>query len=734
MTDLAKVVRLEVTNDRLIKTRLARLPVELQACAEQSSRLFSPLLEACLDRFDDQLFACADASTEHKDQSIYFNAMRRVRQQRSAFIKRFCARLQEAFASLDTSENAQAAPLSADSLSLMRPEDLDELIAVEAMITRSLKAFSQAIAQLSFRMDSLVAVTVYARNNPLGPESLCQVLTSAALQLDVPASIKLILLKAFEETVLIALEPVYLAFNEMLNGGIKNSSEGTQSESSQVPAGNAQRKSTGSKRQTQNSSAQSPQVALESGAAKSANSQSFDDELAAVLNELAQGNNAERQSIKGVTTTALAQMLNQLQRLPFERVMQTEDLLAALGRQNGQVIELTRSQRETINLVTILFQFVVEDKSIPADFSRLLLRLQIPLFRAALLDGDFFSQKGHAARRLLNEIAISAVGWPSNKEAPLFQKAEAIISAVTQGFDTDTALFLVLLEDFSAFFEQEKRRAAFCERRLTNAQDGKMHAEKARKRVAVEVGLRTDGFHLVDPLREFVTTVWFQVLFVRCLRAGNDTLPWRDGLQALTDLVWSVQPLKTAKDRHALIVMVPNLMERLRLGLEEIGFDPFATADFFTLLNRIHRDSVAGFLTINPPTEETQVEQSKFSAPQLSKAAQPMEGPEDLHWQQVTTFTPGTWFDFIETDKPVLRCRLAAVIKQTGNYIFVNRSGVKVAERDHRQLAQGLRTGQLRPIDSSLLYDRALEEVVAGLRKTSRSPLDIPQTKHDKKD
>lgn len=731
MTDLAKVVRLEVTNDRLIKSRLARLPVELQACAEQSNRLFAPLLETCLDRFDDQLFACADASAEHKDQSIYFNAMRRVRQQRGAFLKRFGARLQEAFASLDTSEIAQVAPLTADSLSLMRPEDLDELIAVEAMITRSLKAFSQAIAQLSFRMDSLVTITVYARNNPIGPESLCQVLTSAALQLDVPASVKLILLKAFEETVLVALEPVYGALNEILSGGIKNPLDNTK-DSHQTPVGSAQRKSAAGNQQTQKTS----KVAVESNSSKSVHSQSFDEELATVLNELAQGTGSERQSIKGVTTTALVHLLSPLQRLPFEQVMQPEDLVSALGRHTGQVIELTRSQRETVNLVSILFQFVLEDKTIPADFSQVLLRLQIPLFKVALLDSDFFNQKGHGARRLLNEIALSAIGWPSNQEDPLFRKAVAVIRAVTENFDTNTSLFAVLLEDFSALFEQEKRRAAFSERRLTNAEDGKMQAEKARKRVAVEVGLRTDGFYLVEPLREFVTTVWFQVLFVRCLRAGNDTLPWRDGLQALTDLVWSVQPLKTAKDRHALIVMVPNLMERLRLGLEEIGFDPFATADFFTLLNRIHRDSVAGFLTIKSPAEVSQAnsEKSKFSEPQASSAAKTMEGPDDLHWQQVATFTPGTWFDFIEIDKPVLRCRLAAVIKQTGNYIFVNRSGVKVAERDHRQLAQGLRTGQLRPIDSSLLYDRALEEVVAGLRKTNKSPLDMPQTKQDKKD
>ena len=61
-------------------------------------------------------------------------------------------------------------------------------------------------------------------------------------------------------------------------------------------------------------------------------------------------------------------------------------------------------------------------------------------------------------------------------------------------------------------------------RRVIEAEHAKAQAEKARKRVSVEVGLRMDGFILSEPLREFIGNVWFQVLFVRCLRAGNDSL------------------------------------------------------------------------------------------------------------------------------------------------------------------------------------------------------------------
>ncbi len=64
------------------------------------------------------------------------------------------------------------------------------------------------------------------------------------------------------------------------------------------------------------------------------------------------------------------------------------------------------------------------------------------------------------------------------------------------------------------------------------------------------------------------------------------------------------------------------------------------------------------------------------------------------------------------------RCRLAAFIRPTGKYIFVNRNGMKVAEKTQQELAQALQRGHVRPLDNSMLFDRALETVVSSLRKS----------------
>jgi hypothetical protein len=67
-----------------------------------------------------------------------------------------------------------------------------------------------------------------------------------------------------------------------------------------------------------------------------------------------------------------------------------------------------------------------------------------------------------------------------------------------------------------------------------------------------------------------------------------------------------------------------------------------------------------------------------------------------------------------------LRCKLAAFIKATGKYIFVNRSGAKVAEYHREELAEALGTNQIAMLDDGLIFDRALESIIDNLRNSRK--------------
>lgn len=84
---------------------------------------------------------------------------------------------------------------------------------------------------------------------------------------------------------------------------------------------------------------------------------------------------------------------------------------------------------------------------------------------------------------------------------------------------------------------------------------------------------------------------------------------------------------------------------------------------------------------------------------------------------QVDSLHTGSWMEFTQDDQRKLRCKLAAIIKSTGRYIFVNRSGVKVLEKTRMTLALEFKNNTVLLLDNALLFDRALESVIGNLRR-----------------
>ncbi len=86
--------------------------------------------------------------------------------------------------------------------------------------------------------------------------------------------------------------------------------------------------------------------------------------------------------------------------------------------------------------------------------------------------------------------------------------------------------------------------------------------------------------------------------------------------------------------------------------------------------------------------------------------------------EQVDRFAQGSWFEVSEDSKPTYRCRLAAAIKSVDKFIFVNRNGMKVAEKSRQELAIALQQGHFSILDDGMLFDRALESVIGNLRQS----------------
>ncbi|VXC80809.1 conserved hypothetical protein [Pseudomonas sp. 8Z] len=736
---------------------VGRLPVALIQVRDKAAQQLKLSLQSLFDNADDTLFEMADRATSNAEQNAFFEAMRDLRLKRKSIERGFLQKVFEAFATLNQYEIGKPQPtldtVSFDSLSLVQNDDLEETVAMDSMVARVISRDGVALGHLSTRLNAVISRKLDDKSNPLGPHLLCEYFLDACSGLGVEIKVKLIILKLFEKYVLGSCDNLYAEANQVLvNVGV-------------LP----ELKSAPPRRQSHSTNAMAAQANAEGGIPLLAGADEGVQEVFGVLQELlaevrgtAMPRRANANDALPISTNDLMRLLSHIQqRAPaqvavddFDLRPQLEQLLARASAKTGKTRVVGEVDEDVINLVSMLFEFILDDRTLPDSLKALIARLQIPMLKVAVLDKTFFSRGSHPARRLLNEIASAALGWVDRDDVQrdsLYQRIEQVVQRLLNDFVDDPAIFSELLADFMAFTGDERRRSELLEQRTRDAEEGSAKAELARREVERALNERLLGKTLPEVVVRLLREAWSKVLMLTYLKHGVSSPEWQAALQTMDDLVWSVEPHEEPEDRQRLLQLVPSLLKALREGMSSAAFDPFSTSEFFSQLEVLHVQAFQRFkrpmpeqvgdaavveeggehlldvpLLDSEPEQATGepvmvevVEEIVLLAPGQSRPQEPeaLLDEDDDAVQQVDNLRVGSWVEFQEDEEHKLRCKLAAIIKPTGKYVFVNRTGMKVLEKTRTGLAVEFRRNSIRLLDDALLFDRALESVIGNLRR-----------------
>ncbi|WXL25068.1 DUF1631 domain-containing protein [Ectopseudomonas mendocina] len=734
---------------------IARLPAVLAAVRDKAAEQLRQAQQALFDNADDTLFEMADRATTNAEQNAFFEAMRDLRLRRKQIEQAFLHKVAESFATLNQYEIGRPVldPVSFESLSLVQNDALEEAVAVESMVAKVISRDGQALGHLTARLNALVSKKLDEKNNPVGPASLCAAFMDCCGSLGVEIRVKLIVLKLFDKYVLSDLGQLYAESNALLiEAGVLPEIKSTPPRRPQsAPA------STGT---TSFSATGDGAAASEEGV------QEMFGLLQGLLSQtrgLVATQRPRPVDALPITSNDLMRLLSHMQqRTPvqvdsdFDLREQLENLLSRASAKSGKTRVVGEMDEDVINLVSMLFEFILDDRTLPDSLKALIGRLQIPMLKVAVIDKSFFSRGSHPARRLLNEIAAAALGWSDQAEAQrdtLFQKIEQVVQRLLNDFTDDPQIFADLLADFTAFMGDERRRSELLEQRTRDAEEGSAKAALARQAVEQALNDRLLGRTLPEVVVRLLQDAWSNVLMLTCLKHGEASAEWQAVLNSMDDLIWSVEPHDQPEDRERLLKLLPVLLKTLRQGLEDCAYDPFASETFFVQLEPLHLQALQRFNPVQPaepvaapevvrdaeglelplldatvispepqvdaPVMVEVVEEIVLLAPgEQREPVQDVELDEnDTAVQQVDALRVGSWVEFQQDEGRKLRCKLAAFIKPTGKYIFVNRNGMKVLEKTRMGLAVEFRRQSIRLLDDALLFDRALESVIGNLRK-----------------
>lgn len=737
----------------------------LVAVREMTLKATANLVAELLDNVDDTLFDLAEKAESNASQTEYFDGMRETRKMRPRIERLFGERVTRGFADFAAGRqpkgsDAQRAFSASGELSLVDDRELEESLAVSSMVAKADGRLSSALMALNQRLSVLSGGrSTTNTNNPLGPGALTEAFREALGELtEVNIRVRLIILKMFERYVLKALDTLYHDVNvRLVQAGVLPQLRHPNVVRRHASAGPAPRAAVDAleaaiggaadyladpadelhselmQRLTSLLASRRQHVYGDGGLSAAGGSGLASLTPAELLGALTllQGESRPLPAMPAATDTTAA--IDMVQRLKDELMLQIQRL-------SGQAkAHVSGSDEDTIDLVGMLFEYILQDHTIPAPMRVLLARLQIPYLKVAILDRRMFAHATHPARKLLDQLADAAKGWSeeSDRDHRLFAKVKSVVETLLQDFDDDIGVFERQLAEFTQFAEQNRKRAELAESRATEAARGRERLQDARRRAAQEILSRISGRNLPTLLRGVLTRPWANYLVLIVLRQGVESPEFRAAVHFVDDFVATIDPPRGDAERTQYKNALASIEKHLRAGLTTVAFQEPDIDRLLAELWKFWRQQL-GEPAPAAPAEEPALDPAAVlgvnadAQPAITDAAPDADDDLDSDemsvdvdsdtLQAVRDLKIGSWVEFVDDTGTRERAKLSWISPISGKYLFVNRRGLKVADRTAVQLASELLSGRAMILEEVPLFDRALDAIVDRLRNAQPAP------------
>lgn len=706
-------------------------PVEVTRIRDTVVAGLGDLLQGAFDAVDDSLFELANNARSNNEQNRYFEAMREIRIKRKGVERHFQNTVAQFFANPPHTgqqhEDSLGQQANADNLALVGNDDLEEQVALNAMITKAKAHFQGPLLQLQARFSKVYdGASDEMPVNPMAPEHLCSAFTGAIQALEIQIRERLILLKQFDRYVVSNLGMLLDEANRILiqAGVIPNfryhGKTGQQHDSPEGQAtGESSEGSAASGKNQQDSGGnavfdQIHQLLARQRANAGIPSRPHDPNIRVI------GGNELVSLLTSLSLNAqigAEHNLSEGEPLTIDLRDAVQQILAQANPRDGKKPALKEMDEDLINLVSMLFEFILDDYNLSAPIQVLISRLQIPILKVVIKDKSFFSKTTHPARKLLNALARAGIGWSNSDEKArdkLYEMIHGIVQRILGEFDGDVTLFETLNDEFEEFLAQENRKASLVEQRTRESERGRIKSQKAQELVDRIIQERVARYRLPEPAYNILVNGWCRVMFLAYLRDDVEHR-WQESVKVVDDLVWCLHPHQEDSERDQWVRVVPGLLKSLRAGLEEVSYNASKLDDTMSQLKHeladAFRASSSMEMTAEPPAQDEDLNETRNRA-----ELQPEDAAIAEFMAQIDSIEIGNWVEFRLVNGASFRCKLSAIIEEADCFVFVNRMGLKVIEKTRVDLAHEMRRGRMTLLEQGAFIDRALDAVVGSLR------------------
>jgi hypothetical protein len=428
--------------------------------------------------------------------------------------------------------------------------------------------------------------------------------------------------------------------------------------------------------------------------------------------------NLQSQIQSGITTLSSSEFIENIEidenlicQLQNTLVEEREKILGGIDRRKIPVADTN-----VIELVGMLFEYMLKEENLPNVVKALLSRLHTPLLKVAVVDRDFFTHAQHSARMLLNNMTSAGIRWVEDNqiERGIFPKMKEIVDRVLLDFKEDVGIFDTLLKDFDKAVKDLDQRANIVETRTTEAAEGQEKLQAARHRAQQEVRIHCQGKPVPPSTREFLQRIWADKLTFILLRSqhGDEGQDWQAATALADRIVESSLPPASEEQRSTRQQSLADFQKELRDATQTMQ-----QANKENLIGTLFDDQTQALDTVVPVSEDhTQQQQPPVAdEPVEEHAAQSVSlSPEQAAMLENLKSVPfGTWFEFSDTDNSSRQVKLSWRSTVTEKFMFVDHMGVKATIIPMHELAGGMLNNSVRIVNTEKkpLVDRAMNAI-----------------------
>jgi hypothetical protein len=741
----------------------------LDECHNMVLEHLRPHIKKLFESSDLAFLEFAEKAQSNASQLRFFEAMTVIQRNRKNIEGVFYRELGQSFADFG-SAGIQAGPTSVidnDALTLISKEDSDIQVAIQNMVANASLGSAQELIALRQRLAVLNhGKQMEEKNIPGGPTCLANAFHQGVSNLVLEHQTLLIVYMLFNKFVLSKTAPLYDEYNKhLLKAGL-------------LPNLKYAVRINPEKARTQSKAADGnvTHAGREEG---SSNNQTLGDELFGNIMQLlsrrdsqgqenAAGNRGHQAAAisNPIPQTELVSALHQLQQSrPINNPVVTGNTGTVGGiRENKQLVatlvanlsadrdrlfdgidrrRLPTADTHVIDLVGMMFEYMLNDDRIPSVAKAELSRLHTPYLKVAIIDKGLFTNTNHPAHKLLNTLARAAARWVfENKlDRGIFPSIHNVVERTITEFESNIDIFSELLELFNANVHDLETKSTAIEKRTQQAAEGKEKLELARRHAAAAIEKCMQGHTVPVPVKKLLHGIWQEKLTFIYLRepeaAGSDS--WQLAVQTIEAIIWSVEPRASIAEQTELRDRFPEVQKQIELSIETLSAygstnDKSQLALIRDIQEAILRKPVNEYRTPehtsapvpvaglpSDAVHETAIDKEVCTTP----ADEPLSPEVAAAMSALGKIAFGTWFS-IQEDEDALpeNIKLSWYSQMSGNYMFVDSMGMKAQVRKQAELATLMVAGKAIIIqtEQSPLIRRALEAIRRMLGGEQRVP------------